>query len=114
MPQTTRGARQTLDQLLADLSAIDSAADLDLAATVFNPRDAHRRLVDIRDLTSQIRRRLRNDLEPLLQRAETNRAAASLPAQLAQLEARVAQLEQAARRPEVIPLRPIRRSGDES
>jgi hypothetical protein len=113
MAQTTRGARQLIELLLADLADIDDAADLDRRAVIFDPQGAYEALVEVRNLVAAMRQRIERDLPPLLERAATNREAAGIPDRVSTLEARVAELAQlyqrvaelAARHDEAPPLR---------
>lgn len=89
----TKGGQQVVDQLLADLAEIDAAADIPLKDVIFDPRGAHAALVEVRDLVATTRRRIREQLEPMLERAERNRAAASVPDRVAALEAELAELK---------------------
>jgi hypothetical protein len=93
MAQTTRGGRQLIEQLLADLNDIDHEANLDRRAVIFDPQGAYEALVEVRNLTAALRRRIERDLPPLLERAATNREAASLPDRVARLEAELADLK---------------------
>lgn len=74
MPQLGRGARQVLDYLYADLDDI-----FDLAKS--NPET-------VRDLVLKCKRRLKEDIEPRLQRA-----APQIEQRLAALEERIELLE---------------------
>lgn len=110
MAQTTRGGRQLIDQLLADLDTIDHEAALDRRAVIFDPHGAHLALEEVRNLVAAMRRRIERDLPPLLERAASNRDAASIPERVATLEGEVAELrdrvaELAARQEEAPPLR---------
>lgn len=99
-----RGARQLLEQLRADLAEMDEVANLSLREVKFDPEAAYNALVEIRDLAERVRRRLREDLEPMLERNDRNREAASVPDRIASLEQRVDTLE-AELRPRIVPLR---------
>ncbi len=102
MAQLMRGARDAIDQILADLTAISDLADLDRKAVIFDPVNAANRLEDIRDQIETMRRRVHDELTPLLERAERNRETAGIPDRVTDLERRLAELEKQAK---VIPLR---------
>ena len=75
MPQLSRGAREVLDYLYADLDDIFDVAK--------NNPDI------VRDLALKCKRRLKEDIEPRLQRA-----APQIEQRLASVEERLSQLEQ--------------------
>ena len=92
MAQTTRGGRELIDQMLADLADIDATAAISRKDVIFNPHGAADALEAIRDAVAALRGRIRTDLPVLLERAERNREAASLPDRVASLEAALADL----------------------
>lgn len=92
MTKKTRGGREIIDQLLADLADIDDAAAIDLKDVIFDPRGAYEALVAIIDQVAAMRRRIREQLEPMLERTERNREAAAMPDRLTAVEAELAEL----------------------
>lgn len=104
-PKLVRGGRDALDQLLADLA--DVRAELD-GARAWNkkrePYDVERKLGDAQRALDLVERRIREELEPMLQRRESS--APSVEAQLAELTRRVTALEaQIAAPPAALPFR---------
>jgi DNA helicase HerA-like ATPase len=93
--QLMRGARDAVDLLLSDLKEIATTADLDRKAVIFDPVGAANALEDIRDQIEAVRRRVLDEITPLLERAERNREAAGLPDKVAELERRLEALEKA-------------------
>jgi hypothetical protein len=117
MPRLTKGGREIVDQLLADLaSAVGAASTLhqqvaEIVAAlprrivVFNPDYAIEQLAAIRELLDaasreqaasidRMRRRVRDDLEPMLRRQQQRVADASLPERVAALERRADELSE--------------------
>lgn len=97
MPRLQRGGRQLIDQLLADLADIDQLAGLDRKEVLFHPRLAADNLIEILDVVARMRRRLRDDLEPALERHERNGTTRGLHDRVAELERLVAQIASAPR-----------------
>lgn len=90
-PRLARGGRQLVDQLLADLA--DARSELDAARTwnkKREPYDVERKLGDAQRALDLVERRIREELEPMLQRREEQRERDDL---LAELERRIAALE---------------------
>lgn len=125
MPRLTRGGREISEHLLADLAATEGAAftlaaqiteildGLPLKLIKFNPDFVAQELATMRLLVAsanqehgaaidRIRRRIREDLEEMLQRQEKLAEQASIPDRVAELERRLAELEGQGR---IIPLR---------
>lgn len=125
MPRLTKGGREISEHLLADLAATEGAAftlaaqiieildGLPLKLIKFNPDFVAQELATIRLLVAsanqehgaaidRIRRRIREDLEEMLQRQEKLAEQASIPDRVAELERRLAELEGQGR---IIPMR---------
>lgn len=114
MSRLQRGGRQLIDQLLADLADLDGAATdlalieelldtMPLRIVKLDPVYVAERHAEIRTLLDDyrrqaraaaeaLRRRIRGELEEMLQRNEHNRETASLPDRVRDLEARITQL----------------------
>jgi len=86
----TRGGRRVLEDLLSDLDYLDDAANLSRDLVLFDPDGAYKRLLKISNLSAQIRKRIHEELDPLLERAARNVAQAALPERVAALEATLA------------------------
>lgn len=102
MPKMTRGGRQLLSELDYLAAQIVDAAALDRARVVFDPVGAAAALAEITALAAELRRLMHAELSPMLERAATNREAASLPERVARLEAEVAELRAATPRPAAV------------
>jgi hypothetical protein len=94
MAQTMRGARQILNELQGITREIGDASDLDRKQVIFDPQGAYEALQLINELAAQLRGIVVNDLPPMLERAASNREAASVPDRVATLESQVAELRQ--------------------
>jgi hypothetical protein len=127
MARLTKGGREITEQMLADLAATEGAAStldhqiseilagLTLSKIKFNPNYAKEELDVLRHLArdayieqaaalDRARRRIRDELEPMLQRQERLAEQAALPEQVATLRAlveaqgeRIAALERSGR-----------------
>lgn len=106
MPKMTRGGRQLLNELDHLAAQIVDASALDRARVVFDPVGAAAALAEITATAAELRRLIHAELSPMLERAATNREAASLPDRVARLEAELADLRAELRgRAAVTPLR---------
>ena len=89
MPQLTKNARRVLDQLDATLVDIADEARLGYDKARFNPDYTRDRLTAIQNDVAEIRKMIRQQIEPLLERQ-----APQYDKRLAELEARLARLEE--------------------
>lgn len=103
----TKDARQLLDHIAADIEAIERSAGLTRSEVLFDPIRAFEALLEIGRETARLRRRIAEDLEPMLERRERATEADSLAEQVAALTQRVAALEHSA----ATRITPLRREG---
>lgn len=97
-PQLTRGGRQVLDWLLAELA--DADHDLEIAQTraIANPHYTIDQIRRVRDLIARVRRDYPDKMRPFLERQapQYDQQLAELVQQQTELAARVGVLEQIA------------------